>query len=302
MKHCWRNHATQRYRLGLPQTWNSLSSFGICFYSWTFLYSFLIHFLCNTQNTCWRPGIFLLLTPNSPTLLTEDDLVLYHIKKTEATKCTFFHCEPLILAFLCRFTHSLPLFSWQKQLACTFPNVTLCLCPGCRHYIFPACCSIHCLVLSASFCPYVHLSFCNGYVLSARELSSILKHIIQTIPWCHIKWTFNVSLSLVSTKASWATRVLQSSDTKASMIPSQPLPPYFSKDYSTLSHLPVFSLITCKMASRELYWKVWHDGTTFIAKSETLPLLRGLQNPPTPHCLPGSSSPLSGHHYSPLKP
>lgn len=150
------------------------------------------------------------------------------------------------------FTHLLPLFSWLREKKT----------PLCLSQFNPSFCtletdqprfvSLQSYQLSIPFCIF-HPSFCDGYFLCAREISSILKQIIQSISWFHLSQHSISHFPLFQQKLIKPGRRYGSQTQRQTWWDSglRPCISQKKEESALLAILPAFSVLTCEMAVGE---------------------------------------------------
>ena len=184
-----------------------------------------LKYVCNVQHSYWKSSSFLPLNPN---LLSEDRwMIFYFDQKSKATKLKFFQCEFFTPKNSQQLHHSLP-FSLDSEMCLSKSDPsTGTLEPDPARVSQPtAPPTALSLQHLAWFFPQWMFPLCKRNFFCPKTNNP--KHLLTLL-----KPTFNFSLSLVPTKASWARTALQLSDTKTNTVQSWPPPPYFSKEQST---------------------------------------------------------------------
>lgn len=163
--------------------------------------------------------------------------------------------------------------------------------------------------LSIPFCIF-HPSFCDGYFLCAREISSILKQIIQSISWFHLSQHSISHFPLFQQKLIKPGRRYGSQTQRQTWWDSglRPCISQKKEESALLAVLPAFSVLTCEMAVGELYREIFcgvtkpipKGGLSLLIRVRTLQL-RAISAPF--HFLPSSSNqPLQAKGQKPNSP
>lgn len=136
--------------------------------------------------------------------------------------------------------------------------------------------------LSIPFCIF-HPSFCNGCLLCAREISSILKKIIQNISWFHLSQHSISHFPLFQQKLIKPGRRYDSQTQRQTRRDSglRSCISQKKEESALLAALPTFSVLTCKMAVSKPHQESFHG------VNKPIPIL------PPHRCLKSSSSELS---------